>query len=133
VLVRVWEILLSPEVLLADAPGILAFGLGIVQVYVVPAGTISPPTTFVGVIVKDAPEQIVSLLVLITGVGLTVMVKVSTGPEHETEPLVNVGVTVIVAKIGSLVLFVAVKLGIPIALPTLAAANPILGLLFIQV
>jgi hypothetical protein len=61
------------------------------------------------------------------------MVKVSTGPEHETEPLVNVGVTVIVAKIGSLVLFVAVKLGIPVELPTLVAANPIEGLSFVQV
>ena len=45
----------------------------------------------------------------ITGVGLTVMVKVSGGPVQETPPFVKVGVTVIVAIIGALVLFTVVN------------------------
>ena len=47
--------------------------------------------------------------------------------------LVYVGVTVIVPVIGAVVLFVATKLGIPVALPELDAAKPIAGLLFVQV
>ena len=48
-------------------------------------------------------------------------------------PLVNVGVTVIVAVIGAVVVFVAVNDGIPVEFPPLLAASPILVLLFAQV
>ncbi len=44
--------------------------------------------------------------------------------------LVKLGVTVIVAVIGALVVLVAVKMG---GLPVPAAANPMLGLLFVHV
>ena len=67
------------------------------------------------------------------GVGLTVIVNVLVGPVQETEPFVNVGLTVIVAVIVWLVLLVAVKLGIPVTFPLLAAGSPIAGLSLIQV
>jgi hypothetical protein len=98
----------------------------------VSAGTISLPP-FVGLIVNAAPEHIVLLFGPITGVGLTVMVKVSTGPKHETVPLVNVGVTVIAAVMGSLVELSARKLGISVTLPELDAAKPMEMLSFVQV
>ena len=42
-------------------------------------------------------------------VGLTVIVNVVGGPVHETFPLVNVGITVMVLEIAAFVLFVGVK------------------------
>ena len=62
-------------------------------------------------------------------VGFTVMVNVLGVPTQLTVPLVNVGVTVIVAVIGAVVVFVAVKLG-NVAVPL--AASPILVVLFVQ-
>ena len=60
-----------------------------------------------------------------TAVGLTVMVKVISGP---VQPLF-VGVTLMVAVMGAVVLLVAVKPGI---LPEPLAASPMEGVLFIQ-
>jgi hypothetical protein len=67
------------------------------------------------------------------GVGFTVIVNVSGGPVHETEPLEKVGVTVMVAVIGSFVRLFAVKLGIPVGFPVLEEGRPIDGLLLVQV
>ena len=61
------------------------------------------------------------------------MVKVVGVPVHETLPLLNVGVTVIVPEIGAVVVLVAVNAAIPVALPPLLAANPIAGFEFVQV
>ena len=60
------------------------------------------------------------------------MVNVLGVPTQETLPLVNVGVTVIVAVIAWLVVLEAVKLGIPVGFPVLEAANPISALLLVQ-
>jgi hypothetical protein len=60
------------------------------------------------------------------------MVNVLAGPAQETDPLVNVGVTVIVAVIAWFEELVAVKLGIPVGFPVLEAANPISVLLLVQ-
>ena len=67
------------------------------------------------------------------GNGLTVIVNVLVVPTQLTPPLVKVGVIVIFAVIGADVSLVATKLGIPVTLPTLAAAKPIAVLLFVQV
>ena len=64
-----------------------------------------------------------------TGVGFTVIVKLITGPTQLTPPLVNVGVTVIVAVIATNVKFIAVNAGI---LPLPLAANPMPGWLFVH-
>ncbi len=62
------------------------------------------------------------------------MVNVLGFPVQETDPLVKVGVTVIVAVIAWFVLFDAtVKLGIPEEFPLLEAASPIEGVSFVQV
>jgi hypothetical protein len=62
-------------------------------------------------------------------VGFTVYVYVRGVPTQLTPPLVNVGVTVIVAVTGAVVVFVAVKLGM---LPVPDAPSPILVVLFVQ-
>ena len=54
-------------------------------------------------------------------------------PGQETDPLVNVGVTVIVPEIGAVVPLVAVNAGMPVALPPLFAASPIAGFVLVQV
>ena len=71
-------------------------------------------------------------LAVTIAVGFTVMVNVLGVPVQETFPLVNVGVTVIVAVMAWLVELVAVKLGIPVASPLLEAANPIAVLSLVQ-
>ena len=63
------------------------------------------------------------------GVGLTVIVKVLGVPVQVPPPLVNDGVTVMVATTGAAVALVAVKLAI---LPEPLAANPIDVVLFVQ-
>jgi phosphotransferase system glucose/maltose/N-acetylglucosamine-specific IIC component len=65
-------------------------------------------------------------LMLTVGVGLTVMVKEDGTPGQP----VDVGVTVIVPLIGAVVELVAVNEAILLPLPL--AANPIAGLLFVQ-
>ncbi len=49
-----------------------------------------------------------------TGVGFTVIVKVSDGPAQSTEPLLNDGDTVIVAFMGEVPVFVAVNVRGPV-------------------
>lgn len=66
---------------------------------------------------------------LTVGVGLTVIVKVPGVPEQLTPPLVNTGVTVIVATIGALVILVAVNEAI---FPVPLSASPIDGSLLVQ-
>ena len=66
---------------------------------------------------------------LTTAVGLTVIVNVLDVPTQLTPPLVNVGVTVIVAVTGALVALVAIKDAI---LPAPVAAKPIEGVLLTQ-
>ncbi len=73
-------------------------------------------------------------LAVTIAVGLTVIVNVLGFPVQETDPLVKVGVTVIVAVIAWFVLLGAtVKLGIPEEFPLLEAASPIEGVSFVQV
>lgn len=62
-------------------------------------------------------------------VGLTVMVNVLDVPTQGTLPLVNVGVTVMVAVTGALVALVAIKEAI---LPEPVAARPMDGVLLTQ-
>ena len=63
------------------------------------------------------------------GIGLTTTVAVIGVPLQVTPPLVNAGVTVIVAVTGAEVTLVAVKLAIS---PAPLAASPIDGVLFVQ-
>ncbi len=67
--------------------------------------------------------------VFTVAVGLTVIVKVIGVPLHVIPPLVKLGVTVIVAVTGAFVAFVPVNEAI---LPEPLAANPILGVLLVQ-
>ena len=64
-----------------------------------------------------------------TGSGFTLMVKVFTGPTHPVELFVNEGVTVIVAMTGVDPVLVAVNDGI---LPEPEAARPIDGAELVQ-
>ena len=66
---------------------------------------------------------------LTVAVGLTVMVNVSEVPTQLTPLLVNVGVTVMDATTGVVVLLVAINVGI---FPLPLAAIPIDGALFVQ-
>ena len=61
------------------------------------------------------------------------MVKISAAPTQVLTPSEYVGVTVMVAVIGAVVVLVATKLGIPVASPALEAAKPIAGVSFVQV
>jgi hypothetical protein len=62
------------------------------------------------------------------GVGFTVMVKLREGPGQSTEPLLKVGVTVIVAVTGVVPVFIGVKVISPIP----SSFSPISGLLLVQ-
>jgi hypothetical protein len=68
-----------------------AFGVEIVHAYTVFAGTRSPNTPFAGDTLNGDPEQLVSSLLLILGVGFTVTSSVNSSPIH---PLTSKGVTV---------------------------------------
>ena len=65
-------------------------------------------------------------------VGFTVIVKLVVGPLQLTDPLLNVGVTVIVAVTGDVPVLIAVNDGIPVLLPPDDAANPIPVLSFVH-
>ena len=81
--------------------------------------------------VVELPLQTTWLVVKFTWAdGFTVMVKVWVAPEQFTLPLLNIGVTTIVATIGEVPLFTAVKAGM---FPLPEAANPIEAVLFVQV
>lgn len=78
----------------------------------------------------DEPLQTTRLAIESTiGVGLTVIVNVCPAFEQETLPVVIIGVTVIVAVTGEVVVLIAVKDGI---FPEPDAAKPIDAVLFIQ-
>ena len=66
---------------------------------------------------------------LIIGAGLTVIVNVIGVPTQLTPPLVNVGVTMMVATTGALVVLMAVNVGIS---PVPLAAKPMDGWLLAQ-
>jgi hypothetical protein len=90
----------------------------------VPVGTLFP-FPLEGVTENEVPEQMADgLIAEIIGFGFTVIVNVFEGPEQLTLPLVNVGVTVIVAITGEVPALEAVKEGI---LPVPEANNPILA------
>lgn len=92
----------------------------LVQLYTVPA---TGPAMVMAVVA--VPLHTVWLAIVFTdGVGFTVMVKV-TGTPVQVTPLVKVGVTVIVAVTGALVVLVAVKMAI---LPVPDAASPDSGI-----
>ncbi len=61
--------------------------------------------------------------------GFTVMVKVCEGPVQPADRLVKVGITVMVATTGAVVVFVAVK---EVISPVPVAPNPMLVVLFDQ-
>jgi uncharacterized membrane protein YeaQ/YmgE (transglycosylase-associated protein family) len=106
-------------------------GLLFVQVYVV------VPTVFtvekVTAAVLPPLQTISSAIASTSAVGFTVMVKISAAPAQVLTPSEYVGVTVMVAVIGAVVVLVATKLGIPVASPALEAAKPIAGVSFVQV
>lgn len=62
------------------------------------------------------------------GVGLTVIVKLWDGPGQSTDPLLNEGVTVMVADIGDIPVFVAVNAKVPDP----SAPRPMAVLLFVH-
>ena len=93
----------------------------LVQLYVVPA---TGPLKLMGTVWIPLHNDWFSTA-LTTGVGFTKMVNVMDGPG---QPLA-LGVTVMVAVTGALVVLVAVKLGI---LPLPLAAKPIEVVLFVQ-
>ena len=101
-------------------------GLSLTQLYTVP-GTVPLFT----IVVMAEPEQIVceAGVAIAVGVGFTVIVKVLGVPVQVPPPLVNDGVTVMVATTGDTVALVAVKLAI---LPAPLAARPIDGVLLVQ-
>jgi hypothetical protein len=96
-------------------------GVLFVQLYVVPATGPLKLTAVVGLPLHNTWLA----TAFATGVGFTVIVKVRTGPG---QPLA-LGVTVMVAVIGALVVLVAVKLAI---LPFPLAAKPMDVVLFVQ-
>jgi hypothetical protein len=90
-----------------------------------------PPLGLVNVIgVVEAPlHKTCAGTGFAVAVGFTVMVKVLAVPTQLTPPLIKVGVTVMVATTGNIVVLVAIKVGM---LPTPFAARPIDGVLFVQ-
>lgn len=98
----------------------------LVQLYTVPA---TAPVKFIAAVVDPLHKDWFATAFTV-GVGFTVMVKLVGVPLQLTPPLVYVDVTVIVAVIGTFVVFVAIKAGI---LPVPAPARPIAVLLFVQV
>ena len=61
------------------------------------------------------------------------IVKLCDVPVQPADPLVNVGATVIVAVTGEVLLLMAVKEGIPVAMPPLLAVSPIPGVSLVHV
>ena len=93
-----------------------------------------PPLPLLGLVkfirvVASPLHNVWSLTTSTVAVGLTVMVNVLEVPTQLTPPLVKVGVTVIVAITGVVVVLLATKVGI---FPVPLAAIPIDGALFTQ-
>ena len=100
-------------------------GLLFTQVYVVPdTGLVNT----IGVVVVLA-HNVWLATAFTVAVGLTVMVNVLDVPTQLTPAFVNVGVTVMVAVTGALVVLVAIK---DAMLPAPVAANPIDAVLLTQ-
>jgi len=97
--------------------------------------TVPPVVEVLNPIPVADPVQIVCNggVAMAVGVGLTVMVKLCGVPEQPVPPLVKVGVTVMVAVTGEVPLLVAVKEGIPVEVPLLEAAKPMLCVSLVQV
>ena len=91
VFVKVPVMELTPDA--CDNPPVNPTPVGVVQVYVVPAGTM-PFVPFTGLTVNNTPPQLVALIGVITAVGLIVTVNVNAAfAPHNNE----LGVTVYVA------------------------------------
>jgi hypothetical protein len=90
---------------------------GTPHVYCVPVGT-KPSVPWVGVITNDVPVQVVRLIVLISGLGLTYTVTVNALPELLTpEQVPNDGVTRYTAVCATFVLFVNVPVILLVPVP----------------
>lgn len=85
----------------------------------VPAGT-TPLVTFAGVAVNASPLQIVAVITVIEGFGLTVTVTVNVGPVQ----LPDVGVTVYIAACGEFVVFISAPLTDAAPLPGAPPVKP---------
>ena len=110
-------IILTP---LAGAPPVtLPVTVGTNQLYVVPTGTISPPSPSTGVKLNPTSLQTSAVFALINGVGLTVTVNVNDAPG---QPVGDTGVISYVAVCTSFVGFVSVPV---IILTPLAGAPPV--------
>ena len=96
----------------------------LVQLKVVPA------VVLVGLYVTAVLLQISAMIRGLerTGVGFTVMVKLLSGPWQSSDPLLNEGVTVMVAVIGEFPAFVAVNEKGPVP----SDPSPMAVLLFVQ-
>jgi hypothetical protein len=99
----------------------------LVQVYVVVPPEFEVAKFIAGVLVALQTKR--SDGWVISPVGFTVIVKLTGDPMQDVAPFVKVGVTIIVAIFGDVVVFIAVKAPI---LPDPLADNPILGVLFVQ-
>ncbi|MNF94329.1 hypothetical protein D3C84_770360 [compost metagenome] len=99
--------------------------LSLVQLKVVPVTFPDNP------IVTELVEHVVCVagVATVLGVGLTVIVKVLVVPIQLILPLLNLGVTTMVATIGVVPLLMAVKAGM---FPFPDAANPIEAVLLVQ-
>jgi hypothetical protein len=96
--------------------------------------TLLPPLPLLGLVnviaADDEPLHNTWLAIwFAVAVGLTVMVNVFDVPTQLTPPFIKVGVTVMVATTGAVVILVAIKVGM---LPTPFAARPIDGALFVH-
>ena len=119
----------------------LSVSLGLLVPVVGPAGVIPATTPLVQLNVVPAVDDVglyvttvllqISAIVkglVRTGVGFTRIVKVCEGPGQSTEPLLNDGVTVIVALIAAEPVLVAVKERLPVP----SVPNPIAVLVLVQ-
>jgi hypothetical protein len=135
--VTVYVAVTAPDVVLINVPLILLWLVpaappvnpvpdGVLQLYVVPAGTTLPPP-FVGVTVNPTPLHTVAVCaVVIDGCGLTVTVTANVLPAH----VPDVGVTVYVSVAEAFVVFVNVWLielwPVACALPPVTAPTGLL-------
>lgn len=111
-----------------DTPTPAATGSNLLVPVITPLPVHTPPAGVACSVITVSLKQIRTAVAprLILDVPFTVIVNVLGVP---TQPADVVGVTVIVATAGKIVLLVAMKLAI---LPVPAAASPILGLSFVQ-
>jgi hypothetical protein len=116
VLVRVPEMLAA---LLPEAVPVIPATTGADQEYVVEAGTI-PLVAFTGVAVNELPLQMVELMAVTAGVGLTVKVTLNAVPPQDPE----VGVTEYTTLMAALVVLVKVPEMLAALVPDAAPVIP---------